>query len=84
VHAEHADPAKLLSKLGRDSSLLEPVAGVRDDPVAHEGADGVADVALLIGQHVVDAQEVPGADLLLGCRDRGHRGQLPDLRFSKI
>ena len=61
--------------------LLEPVADVRHDLVADEGADGVADVALLVGEEAVDGEVVVGAD-------RGAAVVVViaflDARFSKI
>ncbi len=48
----------------RASSNHSPTFG--HDPVAHERAHGVADVALLVGEQLVDGEEVVGADRLAG------------------
>jgi hypothetical protein len=80
VHAEDAQLTEPLRKLARDPRLLEPVAGVRRDPVGHEGADGVADVPLLVRQEVVDVQEVLGVELHPAAVRLAHRCRRLSLR----
>ena len=70
VHPEEAEPCELLDDLAGQDALLEPVAHVRQHAVAHEGADGVADRALLVVQEGVEREEVEGIELG-GCCRRG-------------
>ena len=58
VHAEHAQLAEFRHDVTRQHARLEPVCDVRQHPVADEGAHGVADEPLLVGQLVVDLQQV--------------------------
>ncbi len=58
VHPEQAELPQFTRQLDRDRPGLEPVADVRGDLVGDECADGVANVALLIGQLAIDRQEV--------------------------
>jgi hypothetical protein len=63
VHAEHAELAQRRGELvDRHGRRLEPVPDVRDDLVADEGADGVADVALLVGEQGIEGEVVGGTD----------------------
>ncbi len=49
MHPEHAELSQLRRELvGREARLLKPLADVRKDLVGDEGANGVADVALLV------------------------------------
>ena len=57
----------LLHELARQDALLEPLADVRHDPLAHELAHGVADRLLLVVEQRVDREEVARVELgLLG------------------
>ena len=58
MHPEEAELAELGDQLARQDSLLEPVADVGQDVLAHEGADGVADRLLLVVEEGVDREEV--------------------------
>jgi hypothetical protein len=58
VHAEHPQLAELRHDVPGQRALLEPVLDVRQHPVAGEGAHGVTDEPLLVGQLVVDLQQV--------------------------
>jgi hypothetical protein len=87
VHPEHSQPAQLARELERDARLLEPVPDVRHDALADERAHRVADVALLVGEELVDPEEVGRANV--GRRRRGgrhaKRGSLTqDFRNSRI
>jgi hypothetical protein len=63
VHPQHAELAQFRRQLGeRHRRLLEPLPHVRHDLVADEGADGVADIALLVGEERVKGEVVAGAD----------------------
>ena len=42
---------------------LEPLGDARKDVVPHELPDGVPDRAFLVGEKVVDLEEVEGVDL---------------------
>jgi crotonobetainyl-CoA:carnitine CoA-transferase CaiB-like acyl-CoA transferase len=66
VHPENAQPAELGGQRPRQRTALEPIAGVGDNAVADERADGVADVALFVGQQRVDCEEVGGLDARCG------------------
>ena len=63
VHTEHSELAELVRELARQPGLFEPVADVRHHAVVDERPDGVADVAFLIREQVVDCEEVQWADL---------------------
>jgi hypothetical protein len=58
VHAEHSQLAELRHDVPGQRALLEPVLDVRQHPVASEGAHGVTDEPFLVGQLVVDLQQV--------------------------
>ncbi len=58
VHSEQAELAELRDQLAGERSGLEPVGDVGHDPVSGELAHGVADEALVVGQLVVDLQQV--------------------------
>ena len=58
MHAEHAELAELGHELARETCLLEPLADMRHHAVADERPNGVADIALLIREQIVDCQEV--------------------------
>jgi len=58
--AEQAELAQLRHELARQGPRLEPVGDVGQDPVVGELADRVADQALLVGQLVVDPEQVSG------------------------
>ena len=58
VHPEQAELRKLLRELAGHDPLLEPLADVRKDLLAHELADGVADRPLLVVEKRVDREEV--------------------------
>ena len=61
----------LLRELARQDALLEPLADVGHDPLAHEPAHGVADRLLLVVEERVDREEV--ARIERGrLRGRGH------------
>ena len=58
MHAEDAELAEFRHDLTGQRACLEPVSDVRQHPVRGEGAHRVADKALLIGQLVIDLQQV--------------------------
>src|SRR6266851_4919915 len=58
MHAEEAEPADFVRELARQDPLLEPLADLRQDPLAHPRAHGVPDRLLLVAQECVDRQEV--------------------------
>ena len=58
MHPEEAELRELLEDLAREDALLEPVADVLEDVVAHELAHGVADRALLVVEERVDREVV--------------------------
>jgi hypothetical protein len=58
VHPEEPELAELRDQLAREDPLLEPVADVRQDLLADEGANGVADRALFVVEQPVDREEV--------------------------
>ena len=58
MHPEEAQLADLLGELARQDPLLEPLADLRQDPLAHPGPNGVADRLLLVAEERVDRQEV--------------------------
>ena len=58
VHAEHPQLAELRHDVPGQRALLEPVLDVRQHPVAGEGAYGVTDEPLFVGQLFVDLQQV--------------------------
>jgi hypothetical protein len=61
VHPQQVQLAELGRQLqDRHLAAVEPLAGVGDDAVADERAHGVADVALLVGEQLVGAQEILG------------------------
>ena len=64
VHAEDVQRAEFESPARAGTvARLEPVADVRGDLVGDEGAHRVTDVALLVGEHPIDREEVLGARL---------------------
>ena len=58
MHPEEAELRELLEDLAREDALLEPVADLVEDVVAHELAHGVADRALLVVEERVDREVV--------------------------
>jgi phage shock protein PspC (stress-responsive transcriptional regulator) len=58
VHPEQAQLAELGDQLAGERSGLEPVGDVRHDPVRGELAHGVAHEPLVVGQLVVDPEQV--------------------------
>jgi hypothetical protein len=72
MHAEEAELADLRHELARQDPLLEPLADVGDDAVAHELPHRVADRALLVVEQRVDREEVARVERrLLGGRGHG-------------
>ncbi|MDX6388736.1 MAG: hypothetical protein QOD85_2538 [Gaiellaceae bacterium] len=58
MHAENSELPQRRRELARHTRLLEPVADMGNDAVRHKGAHGVADVALLVREQVVDREKV--------------------------
>jgi len=58
MHAEEAELRNLLRELARQDALLEPLAHVGDDPLAHEFTHRVADRLLLVVEQRVDGEKV--------------------------
>ncbi len=62
VHAVEAELGELGEELAREDPLLEPVAHVREDVLAHELPDGVSDRLLLVVEELVDREVVEGIE----------------------
>jgi hypothetical protein len=58
VHAEQPEPGDLGDQLTRKGARLEVLRDDREEAGADEVADGVADEALLVGEEIVDREEV--------------------------
>ena len=59
VHAEHAELAELAGQLARgQGAVLEPLPDVRPQPVVGELAHGVAQQSVVVGQIVVEVEQV--------------------------
>ena len=61
MHPEEAELAELADQLARQDPLLEPVADVGQDLLAHEGAHGVADRPLLVVEEASIARKSSGS-----------------------
>src|SRR5690606_20672269 len=72
VQPEQADRAELAGELaGGQVTRLVPPGDVRPDVVAHDLPDGVADRPLLLGEEVVDVEQLVGGG---GCGQPARRG----------
>jgi hypothetical protein len=60
MHPEQPHATELLGDLQGELPGLEPGLDPREDALADPFPDGVADRALLVGQEVVDVQEIEG------------------------
>ncbi len=60
MHPEQPHPAELLGDLEGELPRLEPGLDPGEDVFAHPSADGVADRTLLVGEEVIDVQEIQG------------------------
>ena len=58
MHSEETELAQFADELTREHPLLEPVADLVQDVVAHELPDRVADGALLVVEEGVDREVV--------------------------
>ncbi len=58
VHAEQTELGDLRDQLAREGPGFEVLRDHRQRPLADEGADGVADQALVVAEQVVDGEEV--------------------------
>ena len=58
MHAEEAELRELGEDLAREDALLEPVADLVEDVVAHELPDGVANRAFLVVEEGIDREVV--------------------------
>ena len=58
VHPEQAELTDLRDELPREDPLVEPLPDLRQDPLAHPAADGVADHPLLVAQERVEVERV--------------------------
>ena len=63
MHPEQAELGELLHDLARQDPLLEPVADLGQDALAHELAHGVADRAFLVVEERVERQEVERVEI---------------------
>ncbi len=62
MHAVQAELRQLAHQLAREHALLEPVADLGQDPLAHELAHGVAYGALLLVEQAVEREVVEGVE----------------------
>jgi hypothetical protein len=78
VHAEQAQGAELGHDLRRHGTAGEPVRDLGQHPLRGEVADGVAQVALGVGEQFVDAEQIgPGE---AGAGQRCGHGELLSVR----
>ncbi len=70
MHPQQAQPRQLAEQLAREDSLLEPVAHLGEDALAHELAHGVADRPLFVVEQAVDVEQVVRVERATG-RGRG-------------